>query len=246
MIIDVAELQQIKTLPFEVIGTDNIDSLNDSSFSFIRADVSRECLESVAAETDLFQLKFEGDFCKFELRKGTFGKREVQFTLKGGIAGLRLAYSEMSAAMKKADNYSARFELHLSENSYLNLPYKEDIRIIYTPVINNSGNRVRLGSDSDTSHQGLLKRLGLEFVPNDLHRLACAALRVSEGFPPSPEFIGTNVDHSDLNEGKVVRTAEGYKSGLVATYITGIATNDWNNQIKFPQLVVAGMSYRNY
>jgi len=193
-----------------------------------------------------FEVAYEGEYSKFEVRPGILGNREVRFTLKGGADNLRLACNEINKAMKAVANYpnSTGFEVHLSGNN--DLPKgTDDIVVQYTPVIRDSGNRERYGEDAETSHTGFLKTLGLEFVNNDLHRLATGALRIKEGFPKNSEDIGSTRDEGDLNEGLVVRTAKGVRSGAVKSVDGGVDGSCWYGDGASRMLVVAGASPRN-
>lgn len=186
-----------------------------------------------------FQQVWAGRHSSLEVRPGTHGQREVRFTLHGGLDNLRAARDEINEAMTRALNYPVNgFRVFLSGNK--DLPKDQDVTVTYTPVINDSGNRARHGTDPATSHEALIIRLGLHFVDNDLHRLACGAFRVKEGFPKDPDLIGTASDKGDLNEGMIVRTESGLYAGTVTTNSNGVSNGEWLDITALPFLVVAG------
>jgi len=194
-----------------------------------------------------FEIAYDGQYSKVEVRPGQLGKREVNFNLKGGAENLSLACEEINEAMKGANNYPTctDFQVYLSDNKDLPVG-TNDIVVQYTPVIRDSGNRERYGEDAETSHTEFLKTLELEFVNNDLHRLATGALRIKEGFPKNSEDIGTTSDEGDLNEGLIVRTAKGVRSGAVKSYGHGVNAYHWGGDGAISSmLVVAGASPRN-
>jgi len=205
-------------------------------------------LATLPTRTNLaaFEIAYEGKYTKLDVRPGQLGKREVQFTLKGGAENLSLACEEINEAMKGANNYPTctDFQVYLSDNN--DLPAgTNDIVVQYTPVIRDSGNRGRYGEDAETSHTEFLKTLELEFVNNDLHRLATGALRIKEGFPKKSIDIGQTSDEGDLNEGLIVRTAKGVRSGAVGSYDRGVIGNYWRGGLARLMLFVAGASPRN-
>ncbi len=197
--------------------------------------------------TAQFEQVYAGQYSTVEMHLGKLGTREVQITLKGGAENLEPACSEINEAIKGARNYPSNdFKVYLSGNN--DLPKgSADIVETYTAVIKDSGNRVRGegNPDPDTSHEAFLKKLGLKFVNNDLHRLACGALRVREGFPEDVSKIGTSEDQGDLNEGLVVRTAKGARSGAVLSFDIGVYGFDWFDVNAVGYWVVAGASPRN-
>jgi len=206
------------------------------------AHTQEEGIKTLAA----FEIAYDGQYSKLEVRPGQLGKREVQFTLKRGAENLVLACDEINDAMKGAKNYPTRtyFRVYLSDNK--DLPAgTNDIVVQYTPVIRDSGNRERDGEDAETSHTALLKTLNLGFVNNDLHRLATGALRIKEGFPKKSKDIGTTSDEGDLNEGLIVRTAKGACSGAVMSYGNGVYDYSCYDAPASLMLVVAGASPRN-
>lgn len=191
-----------------------------------------------------FETAYAGQLSTLEVRPGVHGKREVRFTLKGGLDNLGAACDEINEAMNGARNYpKVGFKVYLSGNN--DLPRGQDVVVTWTPVIRDSGNRVRFGAEPETSHQGLLKSLELEEVNNDIQRLASGALRCKEGFPQDRDKIGTTEDQGDLNEGMVVRTAKGARSGAVASDHGGVGVIDWGDDVADGNFVVAGASPRN-
>lgn len=223
-----------------------ITQLNTADLSRLSGDARRALLQVLPEPTQRpeLQVAYEGNFTKLEVRPGIHGNREVQFTLRGGLGNLEAACTEINEAMKGASNYpKGGFKVYLSGNN--DLPSGQDVTVTYTPVIKDSGGRVRFGTDSARSHQGLLSSLGLEFVNNDLHRLACGALRVKEGFPKDRNQIGSSSDKGDLNEGMVVRTERGSRSGAVSSYPDGVSADDWFGDFAGDGLVVAGAAPRN-
>jgi len=82
-------------------------------------------------------------------------------------------------------------------------------------------------------------------VNNDLHRLACGALRVKEGFPKDQNQIGGTSDKGDLNEGMVVRTEKGSRFGAVHSFHIGAHAFAWGDASAYVFLVVAGAVPRN-
>ena len=215
------------------------------ALSLLRGEiVSTAPLSTLSPVAAQFETAYAGKFSTLEVQPGVHGKREVRFTLRGGLDNLEAACDEINEAMKGARNYPREgFKVYLSGNN--DLPKGQDIVVTWTPVIRDSGNRVRFGTDPDTSHQGLLKSLGLGEVNNDLHCLACGALRVKEGFPKDSNEIGTTNDQGDLNEGKVVRTAKGARSGAVASSHNGGGGRGWGDGGADGDFVVAGASPRN-
>jgi len=186
-----------------------------------------------------FQEVYAGRYSTLEVRPSVHGKREVHFSLKGGLDNLEAARNEINEAMKSAPNYPKEdFTVYLSGNN--DLPKGRDVAETYTPVIRGSGGRVRLGTDPTESHEALLNSLGLKFVNNDLHRLACGAFRVKAGFPEDPNQIGTTSDQGDLNEGMVVRTEKGSCSGAAASFRVGVGGYDQHGDCAFDYLVVRG------
>jgi len=223
-----------------------LKQLNASDLSGLSVEARRALLQVLPEPTQRpkWQVAYDGEFSKLEVRPGIHGKREVQFTLRGGLDNLEAACTEINVAMQRASNYpKGGFLVYPSGNN--DLPSGEDVTVTYTPVIRDSGGRVRFGTDSAQSHQGLLYSLGLEFVNNDLHRLACGALRVKEGFPKDPTQIGSSSDKGDLNEGMVVRTEKGSRSGAVGSYPYGVIAYDWDGGYAHGSLVVAGAAPRN-
>lgn len=187
-----------------------------------------------------FEKIFEGKYFELGERRGVYGKREMHAVLKGGAENLQAACDEINARIEEAPNYPAGgFKVYLSAD--YDLPDgRDDIVVIYTPVIANSGDCC--GADPKTSHAALLKHLGLEQVNNALHRLACGAFRAAIGFPESLDKIGTPEDPGDLCEGMVVRTRKGVRSGAVASHRDGIRGREDYRQGAF---VVAGAAPRN-
>lgn len=188
-----------------------------------------------------FETVYAGKFSATEIRPGIHGKWEVRFTLIGGGDNLELACNEINEDMKSARNYPKEgFEVQLSGNN--DLPRGQDIVMIYTAVISSSGGRLRGGIYPDSSHTALLESLGLGETNNDVHRLACGARRVKEGFPALRTEIGTASDSADLNEGMIVRTAQGARSGTVTTYFEGIGGYDWHVDFARSNIVSSGAS----
>jgi hypothetical protein len=118
---------------------------------------------------------------------------------------------------------------------------KETTVITFTPVLKNSANRVKFGTDAETSHEALLKKHGLDFVDRPHQTAAAGAYRIAKGFKEGVS-VGSTEDKGDLFEGLIARS----RSGAVGTGGRhGVSDYDFRDDYAYYNLVVSGRSSSN-
>lgn len=186
-----------------------------------------------------FAEAYSGEHCKLEVRATKLG-REVRLTLNAGST-LEKAFDEINAKSQEKYGRDAIYRGTLYKDAGVKDVINESTVITFIPVLKNSGYRVKLGTDAETSHEGLLKKHGLDFVDRPYQAAAAGAYRIAKGFK-SGVTVGSSEDKGDLFEGLVARS----RSGAVGTLAgNGVLDYDDRDAYRFGSLVVSGRASSN-
>lgn len=186
-----------------------------------------------------FAEAYSGEHCKLEVRSTKLG-REVRLTLNAGST-LEKAFDEINAKAQEKYGRDAIYRGSLYNDAGVKEVIKESTVITFIPVLKNSGYRVKFGTDAETSHEGLLKKHGLDFVDRPYQTAAAGAYRIAKGFKLGVT-VGSSEDKGDLFEGLVARS----RSGAVGTGGNGgVYGCDYRDAFRFANLVVSGRASSN-
>lgn len=186
-----------------------------------------------------FAEAYSGEHCKLEVRSTKLG-REVRLTLNAGST-LEKAFDEINAKSQEKYGRDAIYRGNLYKDAGIKDVIKESTVITFIPVLKNSANRVKFGTDAETSHEALLKKHGLDFVDRPYQTAAAGAYRIAKGFKEGVS-VGSTEDKGDLFEGLVARS----RSGAVGTYVyVGVDVYGINVDARHDFLVVSGRASSN-
>jgi hypothetical protein len=186
-----------------------------------------------------FAEAYSGEHCKLEVRSTRLG-REVRLTINAGST-LEKAFDEINAKSQEKYNRDAIYRGNLYKDAGVKDVMKETTVITFTPVLKNSANRVKFGTDAETSHEALLKKHGLDFVDRPHQTAAAGAYRIAKGFKEGVS-VGSTEDKGDLFEGLVARSRSG---AVVTSDGYGVFDCDSSDVSAFNFLVVSGRSSSN-
>ena len=191
---------------------------------------------------DQFSEVYAGEHCKLEVRSARLG-REVRLTINAGST-LEKVFDEINQksqekygrdAIYRGTMYNNQERREMEQQVYgraeiyrgtlyadegVNDVLKETKVIIFTPVIENSEDKVKFGNAllGNASHDALLKENGMDWVDRPYITAATGAFRVAEGFPEDARLIGSTTDKGDLLKGMVARA----RSGSVRSFDDGV------------------------
>lgn len=194
---------------------------------------------SIPTRRGQFVEVYSGEHCKLEVRSTRLG-REVRLTMNVGST-VEKAFDEINANGQERYNRDVIHRGSLYEDAGVKDVVKETTVITFIPVLKNSKNRAKFGSDPGTSHEGLLKKHNLDFVDRPHQVAAAGAYRIAIGFRVGV-YIGSPEDDGDLFEGVVVRSRVGIVGTLDGYGVHGSDSSDSN---AFSGLAVSGRASSN-
>jgi hypothetical protein len=149
-----------------------------------------------------------------EVYSGTYSMLEVGSTKLGPEVRLTLnattiedVFNEINAISRQKYGRIAIQNLLYRDRGVSDIITTNTV-ITFIPVLNNSGMRVKYGTEAETSHEGLLNNYDLHFVDRPYLTAAAGAYRVAKGFK-SDESNELTADEGDLFGGLVVRARDG-------------------------------------